>query len=291
MRLSRKLFVLLSCALILICAVLPASAASMAGSDDTVQFSFLQFDYIRSPGVGVFEWPFNTSYRGSECEFSYDFMYGRSKLSSTKDSLLNGSFYIPADNYIALYSKMTCINVDSSSDFEIWCSGSTVLSSCVINCDLVRFEDKSFAQDTLYTHTTERLTVRVPVTDNVARIGDCLLAACKEKVDSGLVLLQNLAIDISFSSTSSDTPCFTVASSVSPNPPMAYFGTWVYRQHLSQDVSYNYANPAYFDISSWVTDTLGGILSFEIAPGFSIDGILLIFLVLAVVTWFLKIIS
>lgn len=104
-------------------------------------------------------------------------------------------------------------------------------------------------------------------------------------------LLTDLRIDFDMDFTSGVTPCIWVSWNGSTfseqNDLLIYLSQWGGRYTDPQPIP----EVPDIDLGTWLRDTVGAFLDFEIFPGFSVDMIFYLILIIGLVLWFVRIIS
>lgn len=302
----RKFLVVITVVFILGLSVIPAFAAEKT---DLSYSTVLSFDSISgSLSSREFPWPFNSTKLGvyrEEFSLGDDMFYG-DYTSTDYDSgnQIWPHFYFPlvagsVGSLEVLTLSSNGIQVvprghldggfDIVANVDDLAISSVVISGCV---EIIETVTDGNSGNTKYSTSFRSFQRSFHPSGNVARIGDWLnqcLNSIPEIDGQYYVLLQELKVQLHCIRQSVSTPEFSVYSAISPNR----YGVeqWLYQYDLKKTVTVVQNGVADFDLTTWLSSSVGGFLSFEIAPGFSLDKILYLFLVVAVLLWFLKLIS
>lgn len=304
----RKIFVFFAVILILTLSVVPAFADS---SDHILYYPVLNFDSVYGSEFHIdFIWPFNSFELGmNDAAFSlYDSLfYGSvSTTDSTSSAVMNGSFTTPTvagSNGAVTTLTLSKVNpqvvprgyLGSANSYEIFTSASDLLISSVRLSGWVRTiesQSVSGSSDEEYSLVLYGFDQTFECSDNVARIGNWLndcLNDISEIDGQYYVLLEQLVVEINVSRQSVATPTFYISSHLSPN--VRDLVQWSSQYDLKKDVVNIDGGSATFDVTTWLSGTVGSFLDLEFAPGLSINKILYVILVVGVLLWFVKIIS
>ena len=125
------------------------------------------------------------------------------------------------------------------------------------------------------------------VNSSKANLADLIRRAVGDIYAYGdLVYMKDIEIDISFYVTDPDADK-ALTFRVSGAETGDYFALWFTKQKLAVSITGS-STPNMFD---WLLDSVNAFLDFEIVPGFSINRIFYIVLVIGILMWFIKLLS
>lgn len=307
-KLKRIFPIVASVALILcmVAAPLSASAAGASGVSSDQWYSALTFDtisydgYMAYPVTCTWPFPFNSSVYGSG-EFYFgdgeyaDYAYGFTSLSETESfPTITGCLILPSLSpspgkfaTLSLSAGQQIIDSERVKDYYIsWDAGSLGLSGGSCSITYCEISDK-FNGDDHYSVVTKTETFGVSGSNGLIPLGSWLYRLGNER----FVFIERIELDIHFERLdfSSTKFYFSIPTdgSVTPNVHMDFYN-WF--SQYDTDFEY-YTGSAFFDVTEWLSTSVGSFFDLEIAPGFSIDKIFYLILVISVFLAFIKIIS
>lgn len=305
----KRIFPFVASLAIVFCMVavpLSVSAAGVSGVSSDQWYSALTFDtisydgYMAYPVTCTWPFPFNSGVYGSG-EFYFgdgeyeDYAYGFTSLSETEPfPTITGSLVLPSlspstDEFatLSLSAGQQIIDSERVQDYYIsWEAGSLGVSggSCTITyCEI---SDK-FNGDDHYSVVTKTETFPVSGSNGLIPLGSWLYRLGGER----FVFIERIELDIRFErlSISSTKFYFSIPTdgSLTPNVHMDFYN-WFSQYDTDFEVK---SSSAFFDVTDWLSTSVGSFLELEIAPGFSINKIFYLLLIIGVFLAFIKIIS
>lgn len=300
----KRIFPIIAVLVLLVSVFAIPSYAIGTGQPDTEYYSSLNFDVIEYDSDQLqkevsIPFPFSSGLLGGEIiPYSFgdnqgELGYGYQGTTSDISPLLVGSLTLPSlSNDIGASSLITfkggnqVVDLQSIKGFTISFDNSKLRVSqasytvtyydVVANTDTDYYESKSSA-------VTNYLNV---VNDDIF-VGDAISSYFG---DRDYLFIAFIRIDIYFERLTSATTRFEFEIPTGSMRYMpSYFRDWLDDQDAV--ITEEYFNPAYFNPTSWLNTAIGSFLSFEILPGFSIDSIFYILLVIGVLIWFIRVVS
>lgn len=311
----RRVFPVIATLALVLCIVaepLSVSAGGISGVSDDEWFAALTFDAIsydcnlEYASTCTWSFPFNSSVQGWG-EFKYgssdvpDYVYGYS--SQTDDpyfpTIVGAMFFpslSPSLNSLADISfsgGQQIIQLSRVRDYTISFRPSVIVVSKAKLSGLYNVLKTDSGANSRYVVEAKSFNIDVSAVNGMLYIGQALADYFTDNLEKHTyVFLENIQFDIQFYRTDVSTTKFEfdipTDGSNFPNDHIN-FGTWLLQYDTSVDITY--VEPSYFDVTHWLSASVGSFLDFEIAPGFSLDKLFYIVLIIGVLIVFFKVFS
>ena len=300
----RKVVIILCLVAALVAMTVPAFAVGQGNG--LVYWAPINFDRIHLDGVGQYDYPLNwidsysTNANPAQFVFDSNASIDGEAYYYSGDHSLTADFICPtehidirADNAYfqprALKSARYRYRfMDSSGNF-------LSVTRVSISFDWIYFEVNEVTQQ--FDKVIEPISVIYEYNDPdlyMIDIGELIADLILEHPDWNdnwySALVAGLRVDFDFEMVDSSTPRVLVSwcgSQISErndiNFYLAQFGSFYAEPQPEPEV------PP-FDLGTWLSDTVGAFLTFEIFPGFSVDMIFYLILVIGIVLWFITVI-
>lgn len=284
-------FVILFCTLLLLCSLaLPAFASTSGGNvGNTIYQSGAPIDYITfvsGPQAGsVYDWAFNSAREGAQPIFSF----GSTPFSSGasyRDGKISGTFaatgtfdlftnnLIVTQNYNMILSNY--YDDDPISFLEISVSGKCVYIQGDTDSKNYDMVEKPFSR--IYTNFVGgSVDIGQLVRDQVAFTNGTT------SVGLSPTMVSDLTIRVKYNVEAGYTGNVLIDIEVSTRDRSVLYQQWL----DSLDLKAYVYSPGSFDVSDWLEAAVGGFLEFELFPGFSINKIFWLVLVIGIMLWFI----
>lgn len=291
----RKVSVIVSVCLICLtlCLFIPFDGNAYSLNGEAPCYACLQFDSFETPYYS-FPYPFNSA---SDSVHRYPFAFGDDIAVGfiSYDGIdLTGYLNGLGGSWLKLYSTSQLVrpsDLAKKGSFLVYPGNEDMtLHYADISVSVLSFDVASGTSDHVAAYSDD-LSMRVWCGDNGSlNIGVCL----SQLLDSygysdHFVMLYDLCVTIPYSITDFGTPSIMMSCKTNNYEPDLFFQQWVYEQDI--EVNSSGSSSSDFNLGSWLADCLTGFVQVEIFPGFSIDKIFYIILVIGVLLWFIKIIS
>ena len=281
-----------------LCLSLPIEGRALSNNDGPYWYSVLQFDYIQSGWT--IPCPFNFSAQGTQREpFEFlDFSVNGYVNLISGSSYMNGYLNALVEPDICFYSSLQVVRMKQlketfsysiSPGFE-----EMHLGGADVSCTVITLSDNAFNTDEVFAAHHDVSGFIGPTANGSVNIGSGLYQILSENGfgDETLVLISDLTIRIPFYCDTTQTPNIFVSSFTTSLDPDLLFGQWVgYQGIVVPDAPTGSPDSTGFNLGTWLAESVSGFLKAEIFPGFSIDKIFYIVLVIGVLLWFFKVIS
>lgn len=301
----RKVVVLLLAMVLCLGLALSAGAIGASGTSDDIWYSALTFDTIEFIGSDDFTYtvpfPFNSGSFGDIVNFSFcdDVIYGYQGLAEGDDewfpSIYGRILLVPASpdigftQSVSLCGGQQIINRSRVQDYYVSWSTDELLVDSVYLSGSYCYIDEREDIPSYYGGKAVNFGFDVPVVNGIARVGKAIYDYFYSESDMSYVFLDNIVLDLDYSRKSVDTASFDfnipTDGSNSPNSHIN-FPSWMLQAKVSAP------EPADdFNLGTWLAETVQGFIQVEIFPGFSIDKLFYVILVIGFMLWFFKVIS
>lgn len=278
-----------------LCLYAPINGRAMSFNDEPLRYSVLQFDYIETRAYKI-PCPFNFASAGTEREpfnFGDDKVYGfvHSPVSSTYvDGYLIPLLY----DEVTFYSSLQVVRLSGISSFYDYFVAAGQdgqrLTGATISCSVVTLNDDwAFSNNVgaAYDDLSARISPNANGTISFSQ-GLYNLLVNSGYSDADRLLLSDLKITLTYEIDVPDSASLLISSHYTSFNPNLLFGQWVSDQGLSIP---DFSGDSGFNLGTWLSNSVNGFLEAEIFPGFSINKIFYIILVVGLLLWFFKIIS
>lgn len=280
-------------------------AIGASGASDQEFYSALSFETLYFDGSNDITYsvpfPFNSGIPGGLENFSYGGGWVYGEQSTTWDNffpVFSGYFMSPilSPSYgtyqsFSLVGGQQIVRVSRLSEYRIfWDSSISVDSFKVTGSFWV--VDPSIHDSGRYGAKLDQFQISGYPTNGEILLGELLIQCFDQETNyDSNVFLNDIKLEVSFTRTDVDTARFDF---VVPTSGLNYpngssdFNNWLYEQNVRIQVVAPSSSD--FDLGSWLGETLQGFLQVEIFPGFSIDKIFYLVLVMGVLLWFITMI-
>ena len=307
----RKIFILITVVLLVGLIAAPAFAIGGSGSDDQVWYPVFSFDTVEWDDLSTkasysIPYPFNSGIVGDVSDYSYfdDLVYGHQGMGEDPDSVfprivgsMNNALASPSIGVTQSITFKAGHQVINGSDID----GEFLLS---YDPDDIKIINTVFSA-VYYTmvpdplgsgkyiaksHTFSWTEAYYP--NDILDFSYCVRKLVDAAGAGGRVFLDSCSFTINFSRQSVDTTSFGFLigtnGSTAPNRP-SDFANWLYFSEVP--VSDAVVSAEDVDFMSWLLNSVEAFLQFEMFPGFSIDKLFVIVLVIGILLWFFKVVS
>ena len=283
----KKVLVWLLVILLLCGLAVPAFATSPGGNTtDSVNHPAVVIDYLRfnngEHAGAVLDWPNNYSVGGQS-------LYGNIDGVFTFDAFYTGSafrttVYTGNCDYFTLFCSEYFWS--DSQHFAIDSYGSLTFNTVTISGEVCYIQPAAGQ----YYLESQSFSMRSSIYSSEVYLDDLIGEAISDYTNlysGSYAFLQNVTISLSFNYSSSEFARFRTVIPLGPKPS-AYREFWFSSQKLTYSLSDSGAVSNSFNMFDWLVDSANAFLELEIAPGFSINMIFYIVLVIGVLFWFIK---
>lgn len=293
----RKIVSIISVCLVclMLCVYAPINGRAMSFNDEPLRYSVLQFDYIATRDYKI-PCPFNFASGGTEREpfnFGDDKVYGfvHSPVSSTYvDGYLIPLLY----DEVTFYSSLQVVRLSAISSFYDYFVAAGLdgqrLTGANISCSVVTLNDDWAFSNNVGAAYDDLSVLISPNANGTISFSQGLynLLVNSGYSDDDRLLLSDLKITLTYEMDVVDSASLLISSHYTSFNPNLLFGQWVSDQALSIP---DFSGDSGFNLGTWLSNSVNGFLEAEIFPGFSINKIFYIILVVGLLLWFFKIIS
>ena len=296
----RKVIIIFCLVAALVAMTVPAFAVGVGRG--STYYAPITFDTIHMDGIGIYDYPLNwidsASSRDNMPVFYFEeYIYGEAMCDfSNNRQYLFADFACPTTT-IDLRSELAFIqpryleNADYTISF-LDCSGHFLqLTTVDIYFELVLPFDYPDGKFEYRTTTCERSFLDFEDGTFDFDIGQSISDIIYDQIlwDDGYTTacIKNLRIDFNFEMYDQSTPHLWVRWYGSLSSEENDFNIFI------REGGQKYLEPQpepNFDFSTWLSDSVGAFLEFELFPGFSIDMIFWLFLVIFILLWFIKLV-
>ena len=284
----RKIFICFFVVLLMTTMVVPAFASSTGGSADVVSSGVI-IDYVKvksGPSSGsVVEWPNNYYASGGNpsavhtdalsaiCEYSGTFDTTIYPGSARSLGLFISDMFWTKD----LHFSVDDDGYDSFILSSVTVSGTIYAVSSSKDSGEYQIIPLVFMDEFVVNSSTCNLSklIRDAVGLDIYTFGD-------------IVYFHNVSITLNFYADSPDVPvglCFRVSKATAKNN----FSAWFASCNLVRTVVYNSTHPQ--NIFKWLLDAVNAFMEFEIIPGFTLNRLFYIVVVIGLLFWAFKALS
>ena len=278
-----------------LCLYAPINGRAMSFNDEPLRYSVLQFDYIETKAYKI-PYPFNFASAGT---ISEPFNFGDAQIYGYVHSAVNSAsvdgYLIPLlYDEVTFYSSLQVVRLSALSSFYDFHVAAGVvgqrLTGANISCSVVTLNDDwAFSNNVGAAYDDLSATISPNANGSLSfSQGFYDLLVKSGYSDQDLVLLSDLKITFTYEMDVIDSASIFISSSYTSFNPDLLFGQWVSDQGLSIPDS---SGDSGFNLGTWLANSVNGFLEAEIFPGFSIDKIFYIILVVGLLLWFFKVIS
>lgn len=282
---------------LMLCLYVPIKGRAMSFNDEPLRYSVLQFDYLECQEYKI-PYPFNFASQGTSFEpFEFGSL-GIGGYVNIPDGYEDLYGYVNALFYdeFTLYSDLQVVRMYALNDplsYHFVCGDVNMnFISAEISCSVVTLDDDwSFSNSVgaLYNSVSG---VLYPNANGSILLGQGLydLLVANGYAGDSLLLLSDLTVNFKFNPSSDNTtPSVLLSAATSTFDPDLLFGQWV--SELGIVVPDSSVDASGFNLGTWLANSVNGFIKAEIFPGFSIDKIFYIILVVGLLLWFFKVIS
>lgn len=287
----------------------PVSAIGVSSSDDGFRYAALTFDTVEFASDVLQQYctlpfPFNSAASGIE-EFGFGednfIAFGSETLIPSGNDYfpsLVGNISFPSLSYdqnktasFTLIGGQQIVDHNRLSTYAISFNRDNIYVSSA-RLSVSYFSVSKNEVTSRISASLEQLNINVPIVNGEILLGGALIDNLDLGSEYRYTFIHTIKLDLSFYRKSPDTTAFSfVIPSDGSNYPNSHvlFDNWL----SERDFKYNIeiVDPEYFDVSHWLEESIGSILDLEIAPGFTLNSILYIILVLIVFIAFIKLLA
>ena len=294
----RKVVSIISVCLVclMLCLYAPIKGRAMSFNDEPLRYSVLQFDYIETRAYKI-PYPFNFASAGT---ISEPFNFGDAQISGYVHSVVDSSsvdgYLVPLlYDEVTFYSSLQVVRLSALSSFYDCHVSAGVVGQCLtganISCSVVTLNDDWASSNNVGAAYDDLSATISPNANGSLSFSQGLynLLVNSGYSDQDLVLLSDLKITLMYEIDVVDSASIFISSSYTSFNPDLLFGQWAFDQGITvPDASTGSSD---FNFGTWLANSVNGFLKAEIFPGYSIDKIFYIILVVGLLLWFFKVFS
>lgn len=285
----RKFIILLCCIVVLASSAVIGSAVEYPGPDK--YYSVLPFDTIAFNDT-VVPFPFNVANEETDRPLiEYDDLFsfeGYLYYDSVNGQHVGDLTFRAPANTITLTLSNKLILHESLLRAVFWCMDPSSLNFGQVRItggyfDVVGAENNgTFSVGTAY-HSIDIVDSAI---STGKFIGDLIYnEIANNGYDNTLVYIDKLVVEIDLLQLNPSTPYVQMCSVFRRNPPQ--FSMYVLQENVRFDVPETDIPVGEADLSDFLINTVEGFLGWEILPGISFSNILYIFVIVALLLWFI----